>query len=252
MEHLVYILFLFAIGACVGSFLNVVVYRVPLDISLISPPSHCPQCKTPLPWYDNIPVFGWIKLGGKCRFCREPISARYPIVEAITGLLFAGYYWAFFVEQIGPCHVRGLLFINDYWWLYGLDMVLISGLLAASLIDAELFIIPLEIPWLIAPLAVVVHAMFDYPGCPGRLVTEPVPAALATGAVIGLAISLILKHRGIFKKSFDEDAPMTDAERKEHATLLREERKKAVKDSAKSEAKAEDDEKGHQGRRWFP
>ncbi len=60
LAHLIFILFLFALGTCVGSFLNVVVWRLPRDESLISPGSHCPTCNTPLSWYDNIPVFGWI------------------------------------------------------------------------------------------------------------------------------------------------------------------------------------------------
>src|SRR5687768_276189 len=104
MPHLIYILFLFALGACVGSFLNVVVWRLPriqypagesLLASLFRtlnglshPPSHCPKCGNALKWYDNVPVIGWLKLRGKCRFCGLPISARYPIVEAITGGLF--------------------------------------------------------------------------------------------------------------------------------------------------------------------
>ena len=103
LPHAVYIVFLFALGACVGSFLNVVVWRLPRDESLISPGSHCPRCNTPLAWYDNLPVIGWIKLHGKCRHCREPISIRYPIVEAVTGLLFVFYYIMFFILHHGPC-----------------------------------------------------------------------------------------------------------------------------------------------------
>src|SRR5689334_5701192 len=112
LPHLIFILFVFALGACVGSFLNVVVWRLPQiehdpnDRSVFGPllktieglshpPSHCPKCNNPLKWYDNIPVFGWIKLGGECRFCKQPISIRYPVVEAICGLLFAFYYVMF-------------------------------------------------------------------------------------------------------------------------------------------------------------
>ena len=78
LQHAVYILFLFAFGTCVGSFLNVVVWRLPRGESLITPPSHCLKCGNRLPWYDNIPVIGWIKLRGKCRFSGQPISPRYP------------------------------------------------------------------------------------------------------------------------------------------------------------------------------
>src|SRR4051812_7003995 len=154
MPDFLYIIFLFALGACIGSFLNVVVWRLPRGESLMTPPSHCPKCNTPLRWYDNLPVIGWIKLGGKCRYCRAPISPRYPIVEAITGGLFVFYYVMFFMLQIGPCAtartgvmIRPILAIGAHWPMYALYMVMISALLAASLIDAELFIIPIEICW---------------------------------------------------------------------------------------------------------
>src|SRR4029450_1027450 len=103
MSHATFIVFLFLLGACVGSFLNGVVWRLPRGESLITPPSHCPKCNTPLKWYDNLPVIGWIKLGGKCRDCKGPVSPGYPIVEAITGALFVFYYVMFFLLQIGPC-----------------------------------------------------------------------------------------------------------------------------------------------------
>src|SRR6478735_1334247 len=103
--HLIYIIFFFALGACVGSFLNVVAWRLPRGEGLVTPPSHCPKCNHHLAWFDNIPVFGWIALGGKCRYCHASISARYPIIEAITGLLFVLYYLALFVWHMGPCPV---------------------------------------------------------------------------------------------------------------------------------------------------
>src|ERR1041385_3934664 len=102
-QHLTYILFVFALGACVGSFLNVVVWRLPRGESLISPPSRCPQCETKLAWYDNFPVFGWLWLRGRCRYCATPISARYPTVEFITGAMFVFYYVMFFILHISPC-----------------------------------------------------------------------------------------------------------------------------------------------------
>ena len=76
------------VGACVGSFLNVFVYRFPQRKSLSHPPSHCPRCGHLIRWYDNVPVFGWFKLRGKCRDCRLPISIRYPCVEGFCGVLF--------------------------------------------------------------------------------------------------------------------------------------------------------------------
>jgi len=79
---------LFAFGATVGSFLNVVVYRLPTGMSLVEPGSHCPACKRRIRWFDNVPILSWIILRGRCRDCRSAIAMRYPIVEAITAVLF--------------------------------------------------------------------------------------------------------------------------------------------------------------------
>lgn len=88
LPDLVKHLFIFVMGTCIGSFLNVVIYRLPAKISLIHPPSRCPQCLHPLGKTENIPVFGWLWLQGRCRWCHNPISFRYPLIEAITGILF--------------------------------------------------------------------------------------------------------------------------------------------------------------------
>src|SRR5947208_9880789 len=76
-------------GLIIGSFLNVVAYRLPRGESLAHPPSRCPSCEAPVKPYDNIPVLSWLLLRGKCRSCGAPISWRYPAVEAITALLYA-------------------------------------------------------------------------------------------------------------------------------------------------------------------
>ena len=78
------------LGLAVGSFLNVVIYRVPVNLSLVSPPSRCPNCGATIRNRHNVPVFGWLVLRGKCYDCKAPISPRYPLVELLTGLLFAG------------------------------------------------------------------------------------------------------------------------------------------------------------------
>ncbi|HEX8872871.1 MAG TPA: prepilin peptidase [Candidatus Acidoferrum sp.] len=80
--------FVFLIGICIGSFLNVCISRIPEGLSIVRPASRCPECGTPIKPYDNIPVFGWLFLRGKCRSCGHPISPMYPIVELSTGLLF--------------------------------------------------------------------------------------------------------------------------------------------------------------------
>jgi leader peptidase (prepilin peptidase)/N-methyltransferase len=82
------------IGLLVGSFLNVVIYRVPRGLSVVEPRSFCPHCDTPVGSLDNVPVVSWIVLGGRCRHCRGPISMRYPLVELGTGIAFAAVGWA--------------------------------------------------------------------------------------------------------------------------------------------------------------
>ncbi len=79
--------YIFLVGLCIGSFLNVCIHRLPIGKSIVRPPSACPTCGTLIRWYDNIPVLSWIILRGRCRGCRSPISVRYPVVELTTGLL---------------------------------------------------------------------------------------------------------------------------------------------------------------------
>jgi len=82
----------FLLGILIGSFLNVVIYRIPKGESIVFPSSKCQSCQTPLKWYHNIPIFSWLALGGKCGFCKEPISKQYPLVELFTGLIFLALY----------------------------------------------------------------------------------------------------------------------------------------------------------------
>ena len=85
-------LFVFIFGTLIGSFLNVVIYRIPKNESIAFPASKCQSCQTPLKWYHNIPIFSWLFLGGKCGFCKDPIAKQYPIVEFITGLIFVALF----------------------------------------------------------------------------------------------------------------------------------------------------------------
>ncbi len=122
-------IFAFIFGAVVGSFLNVCIHRMPQEgYSLIKPASHCPNCKKPVLWRDNIPFLSYLLLGGKCRFCKQPIHPRYFIVEFLTAITF-------------------LLFYNYFGLSYDLIVYLIfmCGLIVATFIDIQHRIIPDEI-----------------------------------------------------------------------------------------------------------
>ena len=80
--EIIWIIFLFATGACVGSFLNVVIWRLPRGQSIVFPGSHCPKCGRGIRWYDNIPLVSWCALRAKCRFCKAPISPRYLLMRS--------------------------------------------------------------------------------------------------------------------------------------------------------------------------
>ena len=86
---------IFLFGLCFGSFLNVCIYRLPLGLSVVSPRSACPGCKSPIAFYDNLPVLSWLILRGRCRHCKTQISPRYLLIELLTGLLFLACYWYF-------------------------------------------------------------------------------------------------------------------------------------------------------------
>ena len=116
------------LGLAVGSFLNVVIYRAPRGESLVRPRSHCPRCGAQIEGRDNVPVLSWLMLRGHCRHCREPISARYPLVELATALLFVGAAWRIGFTWALPAYVA---------WL--------AGLLTLALVDLELLRLPRSI-----------------------------------------------------------------------------------------------------------
>lgn len=127
------------LGLCVGSFLNVVIYRVPLGMSIAMPPSHCPKCGERIRWYDNIPVLSYIILGGKCRHCKEPISVRYTLVELLNMLL-----WLL-------CALR----FNDNIFYLVVCCLLCSTLVAVTFIDLEHMLIFDRFQWILAVLGVL-------------------------------------------------------------------------------------------------
>jgi leader peptidase (prepilin peptidase) / N-methyltransferase len=125
MSSVVVVLLIFALGASVGSFLNVVIYRLPAGQSLLHPPSRCPNCGKRLKFYDNVPVWGWLKLKGRCRYCHHPIARRYVLVESATGALFVLAFWAFSLS----------LPLLGYWAFF-------SWLMALALIDLDTLTLP--------------------------------------------------------------------------------------------------------------
>src|SRR4051795_10166207 len=132
------------LGAIVGSFLNVVAYRLPRHESLLHPPSRCPQCGTPIKPYDNVPVLGWLWLRGMCRACGAPIPWRYPAVEALTGVLCA-----LCVVKFGAD--------SDVW----APLLLVLLLVPITLIDLEHHIIPNVLSGLGAVGAILLCVLFD-------------------------------------------------------------------------------------------
>jgi leader peptidase (prepilin peptidase)/N-methyltransferase len=152
-------------GVILGSFLNVVAYRLPRRESLLKPASHCPSCGTPVKPYDNIPVLSWLLLRGHCRSCGGSISVRYPIVEALTGALCVGAVLAH--------HSASAI---------ALSVVLILLLVPAALIDLEHRIIPNRITGLGALAALAIGLALDPSGEPERLI-----AGAAAGGLLLLA-----------------------------------------------------------------
>ena len=119
MPDAVLLLYALVLGLCVGSFLNVVIYRLPLGQSLVSPGSRCTKCGYHLRWYDNVPVLSWALLGGRCRQCRTAISIQYPVVEIVTGLLFVLVAW---LTPVGPLLVSRLILVAILVALFGIDL----------------------------------------------------------------------------------------------------------------------------------
>jgi len=161
------------LGLMIGSFLNVVAYRVPLGLSVVSPPSACPSCQSPIRARDNIPVMGWLLLRGRCRDCSEPIPFRYPLVEAATAAGFAGL-----ALLIGPSWT-----LPAYW-------VAAAVAIALTLVDLDHRLIPNAIlfPGLAAGWALLVPgALLD--GDPWSLARAITGAAAYFGLLLVIAVA---------------------------------------------------------------
>jgi leader peptidase (prepilin peptidase)/N-methyltransferase len=137
---------IFLLGAIIGSFLNVCVYRIPAGQSIVSPPSRCPQCGASIRWYQNIPIVSYLVLRGRCAGCRARISPRYPLVEALTGLLFLLVWMAFGWQAATPLY-----------WVFAAALVVITFIDLDHQIIPDVISLPgiivgfltaLAIPWL--------------------------------------------------------------------------------------------------------
>jgi leader peptidase (prepilin peptidase)/N-methyltransferase len=172
---------IFALGASIGSFINVVVYRLPAGLSILWPPSRCPHCLNQLKAYDNVPVLGWVWLKGRCRYCKSKISLRYPVVEAVTGIIFLLIFFLFNVS----------ILTIGYW-------VFCSWLLALSLIDLDTMTLPNALTKSGLVLGMIFQMGLGY-------ITEPSIEAVVkhlmmgiVGAVLGLWLFDAIAILGIF------------------------------------------------------
>jgi leader peptidase (prepilin peptidase)/N-methyltransferase len=155
-------------GLIVGSFLNVVAYRLPRRESLVSPGSRCPACGVAIKPYDNLPVFGWLLLRGRCRSCHKQISARYPVVEALTGVLMVA-----------------VVLVKHSAYEIVLGLVLVGILVPVALIDLEHRVIPNKITVPAAIAAVAIGLALD----PSRVPEQLIAGAAAGGFLLLFALA---------------------------------------------------------------
>lgn len=229
MVNWVPVLFVFAFGACVGSLINVLVYRLPLGLPVVLPSSRCPCCATKLSWRENIPIFGWLMLGGRCRFCKCAISPEYPIVETFVAVLFAFTYivWYLphartvgidlsFLGAIQPEWARNS-FANT-WPAFVTLLILLGSLVAMTLVDFRTFTIPLVLTWVPVGVALIFHPLnalligegglrYTAGSLGDWIIATPGPggwwwAGACGGAIIGLIIANTLLAVGLIGRSF--------------------------------------------------
>ena len=207
-------------GACIGSFLNVVIYRLPEGKSLITPGSMCPKCGHKLAWYDNVPVLSWLWLGGKCRYCKAPISFQYPLIELLTGLMFGMVFWVWYMSGLRP-ELSETTGLPGSWPALLVVLTMLAALMAGSVIDIKLYIIPLSLPWLMVIVAGLVYPLsvqlgwldMVYDLLPRMGAWHHLPyvpdggweLGLGIGGMVGLAVANGLLWKKWIPRSFDEE-----------------------------------------------
>jgi len=145
--------FVFVIGACVGSFLNVVIYRLPRGKSLVHPGSQCPTCGHAIRWYDNVPIVSWLLLRGRCRDCGAPISGQYALVELATAILFVVLASAGPLSDSPPSFIR--IYDPRLWTAFGLHAALGSSLVAIAFIYFDGHRVPRALGYMLLALAIL-------------------------------------------------------------------------------------------------
>ncbi|MHC4482498.1 MAG: prepilin peptidase [Planctomycetota bacterium] len=224
----IWFVFIFAFGCCVGSFLNVVIYRLPRDKSLVKPPSSCPACGKHIRFYDNIPLVSWLVLGAKCRYCKARISPRYFIIELLTGSVFIGLFLVYFRTGLRPSVGQ---FVQGGWFVYLLHIILLASLIAASAIDLELWVIPISICWFATAVGLIGSGVGVYvigaarisqnlllPSTSDIILEEATVASLTVGALVGLVISWVLLATGLIKRSYESSDSADSPEGPEEPT----------------------------------
>ncbi len=253
--HIPILFFVFAFGCCAGSFINVIVYRMPRGMSIVRPPSRCPACQTRLTWKENFPVFGWLALRGKCRFCKGPISAEYPAVEFFVGLLLAGCYVFYFItaDSGGWVGARapdwaslGHTSIVQVWPMFAAHALLLAGLVAMTLVDARHYIIPLSIPWALTVVGLVASVLqplthrrvlpWEGYADPGNWAIVPTVTwtgfAVVVAGCLGLGLAILFVETRLLRRSFADYDDWEKAERQR----LAEEKAKADGDDPSAPA----------------
>ncbi len=187
---------IFALGASLGSFVNVVAHRLPLGRSLTRPGSSCPACGAPVRWHDNVPVIGWLIVRGRCRACGVAISARYPLVELAAGLLAVALWLSHSGPLVMPARIEQLL--PQVIVPFTLQLTFVMALLALVLIDLDWFLLPDRIT---LPLALLgLASSLAIAGETGITLKHAAIGALVGGGaplVLGLLYALITGREGL-------------------------------------------------------